>query len=64
MKNPWDYLGDKSMEIGGKKARQGINNFMKAFTDYEVEHVIADITAEGTIPKLKIALQIKMKKPK
>jgi len=64
MKKPWDILGDKAMEIAGDKARRGIDNFMKAFTDYEVEHVVADIEAVGKIPELKIALQIKMKKRK
>ena len=64
MTKPWDFLGAKAMETAGKKAKQGIDNFMKAFTDYEVEHVVADIEAVGKIPELKIALQIKMKKRK
>ena len=64
MKKLWDILGDKAMEITGDKARRGIDNFMKAFKDYEVEHVVADIKSEGKIPELKIALQIKMKKRK
>jgi len=64
MKKPWDILGDKAMEIAGDKARRGIDNFMKAFTDYEVEHVVADIEVVGKIPELKIALQIKMMKRK
>jgi len=64
MTKPWDFVGDKAMEIAGKKAKQGIVNFMKAFTDYEVEHVVADIEVAGKIPQLKIALHIKMKKRK
>lgn len=52
------------MEIAGDKARRGIDNFMKAFTDYEVEHVVADIEVVGKIPELKIVLQIKMMKRK
>ena len=65
MTKPWDFLGDKAMKIAGDKARRGIDNFMKAFTDYEVEHVVADIEAVGKkIPEIKIALQIKMKKRK
>lgn len=64
MTKPWDFLGDKAMETAGKKAKQGIDNFMKAFTDYEVEHVVVDIEVAGKIPTPKIALQFKMKKRK
>ena len=64
MIKPWDFVGDKTMEIAGDKARRGLDNFMKAFKNYEVEHVVADIKVGGKIPELKIALQIKMKKGK
>ena len=64
MKKSWDILGDNVMKIAGDKAKRGIDNFMKAFADYEVEHVVADIEAVGKIPEIKIALQIKMKKRK
>jgi len=29
------------MEIMGKEARNAIDNFMKAFPEYEIEHVVA-----------------------
>lgn len=65
MKRPLDFFGDKAMKFAGDKARHGIDNFMKAFKDYEVEHVVANIEAVGKkIPEIKIALQIKMKKRK
>lgn len=67
MKKSWDILdilGDNAMKTAGKKARQGIDNFMKAFEDYEVEHIVADIEVAGKIPTPKFALQIKMKKRK
>lgn len=67
MVKPWDildFLGDTTMETAGKKAKQGIDNFMKAFTDYEVEHIVADIEVAGKIPTPKFVLQIKMKKRK
>ena len=60
----WDVAGDKAMKTAGDKARRGIDNFMKAFPDYEIEHILADIEAGDKIPQLKIALQIKMKKRK
>ena len=59
-----DFLGGNAMKTAGKKAKHGIDNFMKAFEDYEVEHVVVDIEVAGKIPTPKIALQIKMKKKK
>ena len=66
MKKPWDVIGDKMIKTAGDKARRGIDNFMEAFKDYEVETIVANLEAggEGKIPQLKIALQIKMKKRK
>jgi len=64
MKKLWDFVGDKAMETAGKKAKQGIDYFMIAFEDYEVEHVVVDIEVAGKIPTPKIALQFKMKKRK
>lgn len=44
----------------GEQARKGIDNFMKAFPDYEIEHIVADLEMKTT--KIKGSLQIKMKK--
>lgn len=54
MKKPWDVLGDKMMEIVGDKARRGIDNFMKAFQDYEIETIVANIEAGDKIPEIKM----------
>lgn len=62
MKKPWDVLGDKMMKTAGDKAKRGIDNFMEAFQDYEIETIVANIEAGDKIPEIKIALQIKMKK--
>jgi hypothetical protein len=64
MKKPWDVIGDKMMKTAGDKAKRGIDNFMEAFQDYEIETIVANLEAggEGNTPQLKIALQIKMKK--
>lgn len=62
MKNQWDAVGDKMMEVAGDKAKRGIDNFMKAFTNYELEDVVANIEVTGKIPELKVTLQVKMKK--
>ena len=48
------------MKIMGEQARKGIDNFMKAFPDYEIEYVIADLELKPT--KIKGSLQVKMKK--
>lgn len=64
MKNPWDAVGDKMMKVAGDKAKRGIDNFIKAFPNYRIEQVVADIEVTGKIPELKVALQIKMKKSK
>lgn len=57
-----DLVGNKTMEIMGKTARQGIDNFMKAFSkDYEIEYIIADLELK---PLPKGTLQVKMKKRK
>jgi len=50
----------KPMEIMGDKAKDAIENFMKAFPDYEIKYVVADL--EVKIPQIKGALQIRMKK--
>ena len=47
------------MEIMGEQARKGIDNFMKAFPDYKIEHVVADIEIKPT--KIKGSLQIKIR---
>ncbi len=64
MKKPWDVLGDKMMKTAGDKAKRGIDNFMEAFQDYEIETIVANIEAGDKIPEIKIALQIIMKKRK
>jgi hypothetical protein len=64
MKKPWDFFGDKMMKTAGDKAKRGIDNFMEAFQDYEIETIVANIEAGDKIPEIKIALQIKMKKRK
>lgn len=43
-----------------KKLSKGIDNFMKAFSDYEVEHVVAHLEVRPT--KIKGRLQIKIRK--
>lgn len=48
------------MELAGNRARHGIENFMKAFPDYEIEYIVADL--QVGITKIKGTLQIKMKK--
>ena len=50
----------KPMEIMGNKAKDAIENFMKAFPDYEIEHVVANLQVKPT--KIKGSLEIKMKK--
>lgn len=50
----------KPMKPMGKKAREAIENFMEAFPDYEIEHVVADLQVK--IPQIKGSLKIKMKK--
>jgi len=62
MKKLWDVLGDKMMKTAGDKARRGINNFMEAFQDYEIETIVANIEAGENMPVIKIALDIYMKK--
>jgi len=62
MKKPWDVLGDKMMKTAGDKAKRGIDNFIEAFQDYEIETIIVNIEAGDKIPEIKLALQIKMKK--
>ena len=62
MKKPLDVVGDKMMEIAGNKARRAIENFMKAFRDYEIEHIVADLQVK--IRGIEGTLQIKMKKRK
>ena len=62
MKKPLDVVGDKTMEIAGDKARRAIENFMKAFRDYEIEHIVADLQVK--IRGIEGTLQIKMKKRK
>ena len=62
MKKPLDVVGDKTMEIAGDKARRAIENFMKAFRDYEIEHIVADLQVK--IRGIQGTLQIKMKKQK
>ena len=52
----------RPMEIMGNKARDAIENFMKAFPDYEIEHVIASLDVKLT--KIKGSLEIKIKKRK
>ena len=71
MKKPWDVMGDRAMKTAGDKARRGIDNFVKAFPDYEVETIVAnlEVGGKGKIsqlpqPQLKMVLQIKMKKRK
>lgn len=48
------------MEILGNKAKDAINNFMKAFPEYEIEHIVADLEVKPI--KIKGSLQVKMKK--
>ena len=62
MKKPWDVLGDKMMKTAGDKAKRGIDNFMQAFQDYEIETIVANIETGDKIPEIKVALQVKMKK--
>lgn len=50
------------MEIMGKQARNAIDNFMKAFPEYEIEHVVANLEVKPT--KVKGDLEIKIKKKK
>lgn len=50
------------IKTAGDKARWGIDNFMEAFQDYEIETIVTNIEAGDKIPEIKIALQIKMKK--
>ena len=52
----------KPMEIMGTKARDAIENFMKAFPDYEIEHVVANLQVKPT--KIQGSLEIKIKKRK
>jgi len=52
----------RPMEIMGNKARDAIENFMKAFPDYKVEHVIAELEVKPT--KIRGNLEIKIKKRK
>jgi hypothetical protein len=53
-REPMEFIGDKS--------RKAIDDFMKAFPDYEIEYVVADIQVK--IPQIKGTLQIKMRKSK
>lgn len=48
------------MKIMGEQARKGIDNFMKAFPDYEIDSVVADLEVRPT--KIKGKLQIKIRK--
>ena len=58
-----DVAGNKAMEIMGKTARQGIYNFMKAFSeDYDIEYVVADLRLYPNLLRSKGTLQIKMTK--
>lgn len=50
----------KPMEIMGNKARKAIENFMKAFPNYKIEHIVADLQVK--IRGIEGTLQIKMKK--
>jgi len=60
-----DVAGNRAMKIMGKTARQGIDNFMKAFSeDYEIEYIIADLQLKPNPLQSKGSLQIKMKKTK
>jgi len=49
----------RPMEIMGTKARDVIENFMKAFPDYEIEHVIANL--ELKLTKIQGSLEIKIR---
>ena len=46
----------------GNQSRNAIENFMKAFPDYEIEHVVANLQVRPT--KIQGSLQIKIKKRK
>lgn len=50
------------MENVGKQAKKGIENFMKAFPDYEIEYIVADLQLKPNPIQSKGTLQIKMKK--
>jgi len=51
----------KPMEIAGKQARKALDSFKKAFSDYEIEYVVADL--ELKIPQVgKGSLKVTMKK--
>lgn len=50
----------RPMKIMGKQARNAIDNFMKAFPDYYVEQIVADLQVK--FRRIEGNLQIKMKK--
>jgi len=50
------------MEIMGKQAKKGIDSFMNAFPDYEIEYIIADLQLKPNPLQSKGSLQVKMKK--
>ena len=50
------------MRIMGEQAKKGIDNFMKAFPNYEIEYIIADLQLKPNPLQSKGSLQVKMKK--
>lgn len=57
-----DVAGNKAMEIMGNASSKAIENFMKAFPDYEIEYIIADLQLKPNPLKTKGTLQIKIKR--
>lgn len=47
------------MKVAGDRARKVIDNFMKAFPEFEIEYVVADLQLKAT--QIKGTLQIKIK---
>jgi len=52
----------KPFEVMGNISRDAIKNFMKAFPDYEIEYIIADLQLKPNPLQSKGSLQVKMKK--
>lgn len=50
------------MKIMGEQAKKGIDNFMEAFQDYEIETIVADLQLKPNPFQSKGSLQVKMKK--
>ena len=52
------------MKIMGEQAKKGIDNFMEAFQDYEIETIVAELQLKPNPFQSKGALKVKMKRRK